>query len=849
MKKLSLSKVAKDIAKDAAQLCGKKHRERRYYVFGESEKQVSLLKCVPGVVAPKFPVVLATISMMQAEIIFAIIHLANLPKKNKYLDPESFATPKLPEMIRLFVTLTDLVREKKSVVQDYYALYLKTTHASKLEKELPALREHISKGGGAKAVQIIDSFSEQLRQPTDTVSRQDMYKALRVNWGRLEGILTAANRGGDYSNIHTALNRMDMIVEDSRFVDMFDTLMENHCQVASCCWYWEEFQKVFLESIDSNLVNAKSCLHFVTVISSNVYSLSDFCPEEAIHLQEEGAKQVEKILQQTMNAVGVLLDEIFDGITALDGQTDPLTLATNHYRTIQAAKSTRKVVDPQLTPAGQESFYSGENLPEARKLTNAEQKLCAILSGFNEAGEIPIFNYTFAPKEGLRAHLTKKIVSFVKELFNTAGALDPPTILEKKVLLLFSSMMRAAAYVDLDVPHLVRQALFEGGFEKSNFEFETVGTVGRSIAAQVGKWYVDLIDSNTPSFAEKNTPPPHFVFSGVSNAFISTPGAAQSKNVARGFKNENHLPWEYLDKMQFESLTRVFGVHGSRVIDEVLCEYISKQVQEMQDLIERLGVNQYLDPKIRDLSQIGYSGIGADWITICSGIPGLNEIVEHSIRAGNALAVRQILARATKEVANSYIPFLAETMNIAFLSTTGLSEFDISAPKVTRVAQTMCHTFGVEGSPDVPLMTALLPHARNDLLSNIPIIFAAFFMSDVWKNTGYVTEIDAFANNEHMTVFTLLALLSCRETSPSDGAQAFIQCASSLVLNVANTNIADVHVPEMIVFIDKFTDACSLPRSTVERYLPYSVVHNARMSLTFEAAVSGKEDTEEAGES
>ena len=59
-KDVNLTKIAKALAKEAPQTCGKKHKERLSYVTGQLEKLASLLQIMPGIIGPKFPAVAIT---------------------------------------------------------------------------------------------------------------------------------------------------------------------------------------------------------------------------------------------------------------------------------------------------------------------------------------------------------------------------------------------------------------------------------------------------------------------------------------------------------------------------------------------------------------------------------------------------------------------------------------------------------------------------------------------------------------------------------------------------------------------------------------------------------------------
>ena len=80
---MKLKQKAKDLSKQAALYCGSRHRQRRLYIQCELRTLVDLSKDVPGLLAPKFPMVLAALSFARAELLWVLMHKGQMPPKHR----------------------------------------------------------------------------------------------------------------------------------------------------------------------------------------------------------------------------------------------------------------------------------------------------------------------------------------------------------------------------------------------------------------------------------------------------------------------------------------------------------------------------------------------------------------------------------------------------------------------------------------------------------------------------------------------------------------------------------------------------------------------------------------------
>ena len=813
LKKTNLAKtMLPEIQRQAAENAGKIHRSRISYVTQELQKLINLLRHVPGVLAPKFPVVLATLSLARTEILWVFRHRANLPKKMKYLDANDYAAPQLPFTMYLFQEVVDTVRKYSAAVRLYYMEYLGTTHSRVLQPEIQRLTSFME-AHGPKVHAALATFVPAIRKP---VQKDDShsFEELRLNWARLEGLLAVGGHDPVASStIGGSITRMRTIVAHSKFVDSLDTILVQVGQVSDCFWHWDEFQRAFKDIVSAEGRNAKACVTFVKVVASTVCALSPLCPDEHTTLRNEAEQKAEVFLQGIGEQVSSQLMRMLTDIEHLDAQTSP----------VNAASRTQKgSVDAKQQQPGAESFLRSRRA--VAPLVGAETNLSELLYAVNIVASVTVFNFTFAPREYIR----KRIDDFFREFFQRTirSSAQPqqmacPTSILRKLSSCFHTLQKAVAYVDLDLAHLIRRALYEESFEAQSFDFRLGGLQKASknwessgqmpLALRMARWYVYILDEMPLGAA---------IFSEVQKNFIVLPGE-------KGSTVDVNL---FLDKWEVRALVQLLGGHGVRILDEMLCNYVAEKARTLQRVIttnhtyfEKWGTSVQSGASTGPISPPAIQATSATefWVA--------------AVKIGNALACRKIITAATYDASCEYVPFLVETIKAASLHGHG-SEV-LRLPEALHVAENVSHACGVVGR-DFPLWNALqifaADHAWEALL---PVAFASMFVTDVWRNMEYIADFDGFKTNDHVVVYTIEALFAQVEHGALRGAEPekFISLSASVLLRLkVFGGMQDANIHAAFTFLERFATVAKVNRSVLEAYLPYVVIHAGRMDLYFQ---------------
>ena len=149
------------------------HQQRRVYVRQELQNLLNLFRDKPGLVAPKFTVLLSILALARDEIMWLVRHYTGpLPKGSK-LKPEDFDDRRLTDLVYLVNQLTTLVRQNAGLIRNYYIEYLSGVDLRLAQKEAGS----VTLPPGAKVKSLMDSILAELQ--TLRVGEEHDFSALR----------------------------------------------------------------------------------------------------------------------------------------------------------------------------------------------------------------------------------------------------------------------------------------------------------------------------------------------------------------------------------------------------------------------------------------------------------------------------------------------------------------------------------------------------------------------------------------------------------------------------------------------------------------------------------------------
>ena len=265
--------------------CGQHHRMKRCYLIQEINTMMSIIQCNPGLVAPKFPVLMALCSMARTEILFYFIHLSNwdgmrrdLQKSIPRAELSSFKSD-VSILMQKSMEILSFICKYYKLVQEYYQKFLCRTDALSIASQATEIDSHLSPLGeqyttllyslatdlqSLSGVHIdssctINSSFELSDEEISKCTVKNRLMGYRLNCHRLEVVLsTDMVLNADPSVVRALVNRMNDTHLRSMYVDNIDGLIKSYCSLHDVWWYNLWLMEDFCQLIDISNARAVS---------------------------------------------------------------------------------------------------------------------------------------------------------------------------------------------------------------------------------------------------------------------------------------------------------------------------------------------------------------------------------------------------------------------------------------------------------------------------------------------------------------------------------------------------------------------------------------------------------------
>jgi len=480
---------------------------------------------------------------------------------------------------------------------------------------------------------------------------------------------------------------------------------------------------------------------------------------------------------------------------------------------------------PPTTPGAESQFKNRKELDNLRLYERNVHQLCYAMEC---APEIVVYDHQFIPREFLREKLLEVMRRFVKKSVIADAQnhlIQRPSVLETRFQLFFSTVRLLENYVDVDVGEALREFLLTHIYNKAlsdvnKIEWTVEGEISWSTDTMirfVSKWYGE--------FVSKRLAIPGICYSPNRRAFIS--------RAAMQFRAE-----EYSDLCELQALVRLVGPYGVKCIDREVMKYIATNIPALRELLTlnrktlvEISMNYFKDvaPQLKALRDV-------------------DVFVGRSIAIGNALQFRQLLHDAQRLVAEQDIPYICNSVSIAFNQ---YPRNTFMKPEFLEM-DALAHSIGLEtGTADQSLkavLSKLIGEQDKELWSLLPYIYAAAFVSSkTWGEAIYRSAVEAYANNAHTLSLCINALLisikattSATETEREiiDLLKKFVEASSCILLRHAQMPQRALEkngiqsLPSVIIFMDKFVqESPLLTHDALEGCLPYSMLRSLYRQL------------------
>lgn len=837
-------KVIQDALKEVLSQAPAKHRARRIFLRQELSSLYRLFSDNPGLLAPKFQVLLCAMALVKEEIFWYFRHLrASLPKGSgkKGTMEEELKDNRICELIFLMERLVSLVKTHKKIIQSYYLEYLRGAHSVRLHEICGNSNFSSSVGNG------IAMISNAILEEINGVSPSDFdhnFKALRLNWFRIETSLSSLQSPIPLVRQREAVDRFNLVVQHTRFVDDIDALLMEYASLNEL-WYWRDlFLESFTTSFREGPVQPLFIMAYLQLLSEFPSNATENIPGEREEIGTQCVHYAETMLGEIVQHVEQLLKRFVKYQSYLDAQLAEINAALIMQTKRKDFKPPKDFVNP-VVPGSESFFRNRPNLERIRLLIrNAHQ----LFSAMNEVESITIYNQSFVPRE----FLFEKLVALLKALLRSNSTVEitgddkrieriiqRPSVLEGFANSVVNVLTSVQRYVDINIDDILRQVFLSECWvsplgkdnsldyitaEEADIKFEG------SFLSNYVTWYGDFVSKKLlPSS------PGVIVYSPARKGFISKSGSA--------FKAEL-----YCDLNELRSLCTLIGPYGVKMIDREILKFIASNINGVKDHVSQN--RQNLD----ELSKNFYSELACN--ETLKKMRDVDGFIARVIGIGNALCFRDLLHEALQLVVEERTPYISRVvsneLNQYRINTFLFPEF---LPAVSLAVDCGLRV-GVADQGLKKSLNRVVGSADAPLLDLLPYMFAASFTASFWRDAQYRAVIEGHTNNVHTLAksinYMIILFKTITSSNPTEKdmvnqLRIFLEISSILLLRMARTPVkpdknSPIDFPSIIIFMDKFLqESPLLTRDALEACIPYALLRNEWKAVYSASSKQGKD--------
>lgn len=881
---LRLAKLFKDWSKEAVQQCGLKHRERRAYLAGEIEVIGGLVAACPTLSAPNAPLCIAAVSLALDETIWLLRHLPTnpsaLPPKTrlKHYNSEHFDDPKLAVFAGAACRLGERLRRCQPAIGEYYIDFLRGADTVALGE----LATRVASSLPAKLQGVVSSFASRLAElgaqdaltAAHCVSRDGVFiggdfsaeatkasklATLRLDWRRVVSVLATSSVAKNDS-VAELLRRGNLALLDrTRLAD--GSALSFSCDFGRIWPFRQHLVKAFDDALQKSGAWTAHALRLLLVVSRDALRASTHpaSTEDAHELAVEARRFGEQAAADRCGAaIRACMTQLASLCSSLAEQVAPVQAAYRLERREQAQRDAEKRGNerPADEPvAGYESAADNARLVEP--IAVAESRLASLLAACrdDDFGTVIIHDTIFRPSEFARSAVLVYMQQQIPACFfdSSGKTLHRPTAVERSLAGALSAAERAATYVQVDYAGYLASLLMDPARSEeptTKLDLDEDGAPvppkllsrGHSpIAEQAASFYVRLV----------RRLPHGVVYCPSRSGFKTIPHAGVQPNA------DDSAVDKYLSSHELEAYVRVVGADGARCLDKALT---AAAVDEMAK------VKRYVcfkDNTLRQhLERVKDGILSGEWAPAALELRAagaLDDLLRAATRLGNVLELRRLVREHAYRAAQRAAPHLAATARLA------LDAAKISANKSSLIAtpswllaaadaefiERRDPTFAENGDFDCP------PYERDGTLYEeakalletpdewrlLPYAFAAALVANDWKSARWIPDLQALDNGAHASSAALKALAHCFNGLPPDAPGAaqeakavvarFIEAAAACLkwMRLHEKDFADLPVRAMAAYIELVATDAAIPRSFLEKHLPYAVIHASLMDI------------------
>eukprot|EP00761_Pharyngomonas_kirbyi_P013895 gb/GECH01013924.1/.p1 GENE.gb/GECH01013924.1/~~gb/GECH01013924.1/.p1 ORF type:complete len:1159 (+),score=241.37 gb/GECH01013924.1/:1-3477(+) len=817
--------VIKSASEKAAEHSNQLHHDRRVYLRLHLRSLLRMIQDQPGLLGPKFQLVLAALNLAKSEIMWYFNHLYVKVKLNRKIKEV-----KDDNMCELFYLMDQLIvtcRQHKDAISQYYLDFIRKCYLKQLKSQYNEKKDNFD----GHTPEAMDSIISDLESKTE-------FLELRLNWKRIQAYMAGYRFKHKMAELRDLFVVMNKIYFFSRHVDDIESQLKE-VSPKELYYYNSLITESFRESLSGSGSQSLYAIAFVRLLNTFPDMAHPFIEGERDRIGRECLQISTRYMEIMATYVGKALLKLrgSDAYGLLESQVGGHAAAAIQ-RARQAGKKKQAAAVEMLKKPGFESHTSEKST--IASMSSILRRTTQLLHSLNEFDKIIVYDRVIYPAEYVREEIKKLVLQYVKDTVilssdevNVSNKCPVPPVIRRpteildRIKVFLAELKTFEQFVNVNTRDLVLEAIFDEFSHPSHLEDPfSAAQEARDSSSLIGKiatFYADLIRA-VPTL--KNT-----VYNPVRGTFISIPPNSQLQ-----YPIEN-----YVDKNELRALASLIGPYGIRVVDACVLHIADDQCKQLKELLS--SSSQLLE------STMGQIEDGSVLQDIHKRGRGFEPFFPAVIALGTTLTFREDVRSALEYSVREHTPLIHDVVSNAY------GQY----PSNIFVDDTFVGVDGLAHDAGLPLRTAdhalrhiLMKHSQPaKLWQSLPQAFAIMLaLPSLWKDASYDVSIEGWASNAHLipVVFEDLMVMMTASNAGEGSLdiveqrlQQLAETASMLLLNMINNKSYTTHGFNGFILLDKLVQRSEhLKRSFVESISPYAIMR----SIYFEAYYPSKKQEE-----
>lgn len=775
------------------------HQMKRQYLRLQLKALLYMLRDNPGLLGPKFQLVIACSLLMKGEILWYFRHMNQIPRHANKKFKDCGSDGYIGECIHLLDEVSRLCHKHKDIISSYHREIMINLY----HKKVHAMVEQHNTRFEAQIVHMFDSIVNDIGSASN-------FEAMRLNWRRLNAYLSGFHFKSSLTDpgLRELFNVLNKVYVFSRHIDDIDRELVECTSLRELYFFHKPVIQVFRQGLEGTKNEPFYSMSFVRILHYYADNINKFInPEMRKKVGQDSVDLAERILQAMCKFIEAGLSN-YRSTTGIGGLADQI----GGERVVQRVQA-KMTKQPEPPIPGLES--STQNKASIEKFILMDKNITQLLYAIGMYEEIQVFDTVFTPVEFLRERLQNYANDYVKKLCsmkiepNSRDAKAPEFVPPSETLAHIQIFARSLKFVEqcvnINTEDLVMSALLDNfvhlDYTEDSYEVSTSGEDVNNIT-KYAKWYADVV---------ANASKLRLYYNQSRMCFLSTKDSS-----LHSYKVE-----DFFDIQELMALSELVGPYGIRAFDHHIMNHVFTTVEKIREtlssqhsVLKEVEENIFEDALLDILSK---------------KVKGMDQLFSNLITLGSLLVFRDNLRYAMENRMKKHVPIL---YNVVKATNSMYVENTFRDDRFVEMDGLASDCGLPLGNCDNVFKKKILSLAENSVSWEVlPVACAVMLTSSVWQGHNYDVATEGWDNNAHLITPALVQLInavsSIRSPDPLGIENEFAKFATfsgQILLQMRLSGKFERQISSASIFADQTIKACPFMKARYfEDQYPYAL--------------------------